>query len=510
MTSTHTSRTLYDRFASTVEAHPGETALEVAGTRLDYTGLAAGAERIAAGLVRRLGGRVPRRVGLLASRSVTAYAGYLAVQRLGATVVPLGTAFPARRNGLIAEAAGLDAVLTDGSGDLAGTGVPVWDPSDGSAGGAEGRDAGSVPPPSDPHAIAYILFTSGSTGAPKGVPVSHRNAGAYLDHMIPRWDAGPGARLSQTFDLTFDPSVFDMFVAWGSGAALVVPTRDEVLAPVRFVRGQGITHWNSVPSVITLADRLRALAPGSMPTLRHSLFCGEQLTYRQARAWRRAAPSSSVHNSYGPTELTVTCATYRLPDEEAEWPRTSNGTVPIGSPHPGVETLLHEGELCVRGPQRFDGYLDGADDAGRFLTPGLVPYRSAGELTREHWYRTGDRVAEAGNGVLVHLGRLDQQVQVNGYRVEPGEVEAALREQPGILDVVVLAKATRSGPRLVAGYVTDGAEASPGTVDAALRERLPAYMVPQSLTALDALPLNANGKVDRSAVAGLLEREGEE
>ncbi|MFG2287703.1 AMP-binding protein [Streptomyces sp. NPDC048595] len=511
---TSTRRTLYDWFAVSAAARPDATALEVDGQALDYAGLTTAADRLAAGLLRHLNGRVPSRVGLLASRSVVAYAGYLAVQRLGATVVPLGTAFPAHRNAAVAEAAALDAVLTDGSGDPTGIAAPVWWPEQRSADatatrcGAPARDGAELPPmAADPDGIAYILFTSGSTGRPKGVPVRHHNVTAYLEHVVPRAEAGPGARLSQTFDLTFDPSVFDMFVAWGSGAALVVPTRDEVLAPVRFIRQRGITHWNSVPSVITLAGRLRALKPESMPTLRHSMFCGEPLTYQQARAWRRAAPGSTLDNGYGPTELTVTCATYRLPESEDDWPRTANGTVPIGTPHPGADILLHEGELCVRGPQRFHGYLDAKDDEGRFLTPDAAPRAPGAALTAAYWYRTGDRVTRHASGELVHLGRLDQQVQLHGYRVELGEVEAVLRQLPGVADAVVLARPTAHGPQLAAAYSGTGHEVPDAErVGAALRERLPGYMVPETLTALAALPLNPNGKIDRAAVDAILAR----
>lgn len=110
-----------------------------------------------------------------------------------------------------------------------------------------------------------------------------------------------------------------MYTAWGSGATLVVPARAELLAPVRFVNRHALTHWNSVPSVISLAKRLRALGPGSMPTLRASMFCGEPLTLQQARAWQRAAPNSSLENAYGPTELTVTCTAYRLPEDPGHW-----------------------------------------------------------------------------------------------------------------------------------------------------------------------------------------------
>ncbi|AJP05503.1 peptide synthetase [Streptomyces cyaneogriseus subsp. noncyanogenus] len=500
--------TLYDWFARSAAAYPDRTALEVSGRRLTYAALAGYAERIADGLLRHAGGDRPRRVALLAGRTPEAYAGYLAVQRLGAAVVPLGVSFPAARNAAVAAAAGVDVVLTDGGGEAPGhTALPIgrWDAGaagDAVTGAPGGRREPVRPGPDD---VAYILFTSGSTGTPKGVPIRHRNVCAYLRHVVPRYGARPGDRLSQTFDLTFDPSVFDMFAAWGTGATLVVPTRDEVLTPVRFVTERALTHWNSVPSVITLAGRLRALKPGSMPTLRRSMFCGEPLTLRQARAWQRAAPGGTVENGYGPTELTVTCATHRLPADPSGWPEPANGTVPIGRPHPGAEILLREGELCVRGPQRFAGYLDPADNAGRFLAPDGSPYDPAAPLTDAHWYRTGDRVEEGADGALVHLGRLDQQVQVHGYRVELGEVEAALRDHPGVADAVVLAPASDTGVRLAAAFSPTGETAvDPARLRASLGDRLPAYMVPETLTALPALPLNANGKIDRSAVAAAL------
>jgi amino acid adenylation domain-containing protein len=506
-------RALYDWFEASAAAYGDHVALRTAGRTLTYAELTALSDRLAAELLSLLDGRVPDRVGLLAARTVTAYAGYLAVQRLGATVVPLGPSFPPARNAAITRAASLDAVLRDRSaGTVHELGVPLLSLSDAdlidaNSARATGPSVSVLPERSPrPDGLAYILFTSGSTGAPKGVPVQHRNVDAFLAHVVPRCEAGPGARLAQTFDLTFDPSVFDMFVAWGTGATLVVPTRGELLSPVRFINRHGITHWNSVPSVISLAMRLRALKPGSLPTLRRSVFCGEPLTSQQADAWQRAAPDTVVENSYGPTELTVTCTTHRLPRDPAHRPRTDNGTVPIGAPYPGLDIRLQDGELCVRGPQRFPGYLDPANNAGRFLTPDGLPYDTSTPLTDAHWYRTGDRVAplEGGpDGTLVHLGRQDQQVQVHGYRVELGEVEAALRDQPGVTDAVVLAvTASDGGTELTAAYT--GHAGDEPSLRTALRGRLPAYMVPATLTALDTLPLNANGKIDRGALGTAL------
>jgi non-ribosomal peptide synthetase component F len=304
-----------------------------------------------------------------------------------------------------------------------------------------------------------------------------------------------------------------MFVSWSAGATLVVPSRPELMSVTRFVQRREITHWFSVPSVISLAQRLRRLEPGSMPTLRWSLFAGEQLTLAQGRAWQQAAPASRIENIYGPTELTVTCTEYRLPADAARWPQTPNGTVPIGTVYPGLDHLVvgadgrpgTEGELVVRGPQRFPGYLDPTNNTGRFVTVDgdvVTPYAGVGPLTGDHWYRTGDRVVLRDDG-LVHLGRLDHQVKIQGYRVELGEIEAAMRDHPGVRDAVVIAVPDSSGQvNLFAAY-TGTTTDSRALLDG-LRHRLPAYMVPRQATALDSLPLNHNGKVDRHALTSVV------
>ncbi|MBP2707935.1 amino acid adenylation domain-containing protein [Microbispora sp. RL4-1S] len=518
------ARTLYQWFADSAARFGDEPALEVGGDALTYAELDACAARLASAIARACGGP-PRRVALYASRDVLAYAGYLAVQRLGAAAVPLNPAMPDARNRAVAEAARPDIVVAGTGGPVpSGLCAPVLrvdpvlradpvllDPVPHGSGDASG---GPGPVAADPDDLAYVLFTSGSTGVPKGVPLRHRGVDAYLSHVIPRYELGPGCRVSQTFDLTFDLSVFDMFAAWGSGAALVVPRGYDLLKPVSFVARERLTHWFSVPSVISMATRLRRLTPGSMPSLRWSLFCGEPLTLRQAEAWRRAAPAAVLENLYGPTEMTISCTQYRLPEDPAAWPATPNGTVPIGLPYPGVEHVVldgdgepaEEGELCLRGPQRFPGYTDPRDNEGRFAgDPGLSPDPAIGAgpaVPPELWYRTGDRVAWR-DGVLVHLGRLDQQVKISGHRVELGEVEAVLRGLPGVEEAVVLALPGEDGePELRAactGSCLDGVTLAKGVA-----EVLPGYMVPRTVTSLERLPLNANGKIDRRAVATAL------
>lgn len=506
-------RTLYEWFARSAAQFGDCTALEVDHEQVTYRELRNLAEQLAARLVAANEGAAPRRVGLLAGRSLAGYVGYLAILRTGAAVVPLNPDFPVARNAAVAAGAGVDVIVTDGSSGASDLGLPLLmaDPEELSEPSAEPLTA---PCPAAPDDVAYILFTSGSTGAPKGVPILHRNVGAYLSHAVRRYEVGPGSRLSQSFDLTFDGSVHDLFVAWGSGGTLVVPRRAQLLAPVTFVNAVRLTHWFSVPSVASFAARLDTLQPDSMPTLRWSLFGGEPLPLALAQAWQAAAPNGTLENVYGPTETTITCTAYELPRTPEDCPRPANGTVPIGTCHPSVEFRVldengepgTEGELCLRGPQRFPGYLDASNDHGRFGSfdrDGVAHRHTAGvPLTDQHWYRTGDRVALQ-DGQLVHLGRLDHQVSIRGYRIELGEIEAQLREQTGVHDAIVLAVEGSDGEKELEAAISGNIEGTE-PVHAALRDCLPSYMRPRRITVFDTLPLNPNGKIDHHALAASL------
>jgi amino acid adenylation domain-containing protein len=494
-------RNLYEWFSTSVERWPDRLALEVGDRRFTYRELDRAAHAVAARLV-RADRTTPRRLGLLAGRGPVAYAGYMAAMLLGAAVVPLNPAFPRGRNALIAMATGLDCLLVDDEGSevLPDIETPVVHLSE--------------PPPTDDEVprrpveaedIAYCIFTSGSTGRPKGVPIRHRNVSALLRVLIPRCQAGPGARFSHTYDLTFDSSVYDLFVAWGSGGTLVVPQRNELLKPSDYVNGRNITHWFSVPSAIPVARQLGDLAEGSMPGLRWSTFAGDQLPEDHARAWRAAAPNSVLDNTYGPTETTVVCSGHRLPDDPAIWPATPNHVVPIGHLFPGHDAVVIDerghvataGELCVRGPQRFDGYLDHGDDHDRFVSVDGSQVEFGDRAAPEAYYRTGDLVAVHDAG-LIHLGRIDNQVKIRGYRVELGEIEAAIRDQRGVLDAVVVPVNKGDATRLAAVYT--GSVVPPSQLLTVLRERLPIYMVPTTYQHRSTLPLNANGKIDRRSL----------
>jgi amino acid adenylation domain-containing protein len=497
---------LYHRFEASVARYGTRTALEVDGKRYSYRRLAEMAESLAAHI--HAGSEsAPQRIGLMTGRSVLAYAGYLAVQRLGKSAVPLNPAFPQERTRHMLAASGAGLVVAEPGltvPDVAGVRVLAVDPT-------SVLDPPPAPPPplvDAPEAEAYLLFTSGSTGAPKGVPIRQGNVSAFLEAVRDRYGLGPGSRCSQFFDLTFDPSVFDLFAVWSAGATLVVPSRNDLLRPVRYVADNALTHWYAVPSAISRAQAGGRLSPGSMPSLRHSMFCGESLTWQQARAWRDAAPASTLTNAYGPTELTIFCSDFTLPADPGDWPTTPNGVLPIGLPYPGLEYAVFdesgqpaaEGELCVRGAQRFDGYLDPEANRGRFHP--APPPEGDPAVPKDSWYRTGDRVTST-DGVPCFLGRVDQQVKINGYRVEPGEIEAALRSLPGVIVAVVVA--VRETADVLGLYAVCVAPSSdPAGLRAGLVRGLPAYMVPRRVLTVDQLPCDANGKVDRRAVVELV------
>ncbi|MFF5175196.1 AMP-binding protein [Micromonospora sp. NPDC000089] len=505
-----TGATLYELFAASAERDPSAVAVEVESGPLSYADLHRLALGLAETIVARHGG-VPARVALLAKHTVTAFAGYLAAQRLGAAVTPLNPGYPVLRNRRVCELARPDVLIADESGaaqldDGLGDSVPTVLPLDDDRVRAlAGSGASLAAHRGGPDDVAYVLFTSGSTGRPKGVPIPQRAAVAYVRHNVDRFAVGPGARVSHTFDLTFDPSVFDLFVTWAGGATLAVPRGTELLSPVDYLRDRRITHWFSVPSVVSVGDELGTLPVGQVTELRYSIFIGEPLTYRQAERWQEVAPDAVVTNVYGPTELTVACTEFRLDLDPLRWPATSNDSVPIGPVYDFLDHVIvgpdgraaDEGELCVRGVQRFTGYLDAGDDIGRFLTygpDGADPYQGGG-LTDEHYYRTGDRVrVEDGN--LVHLGRLDNQVKVRGYRVELGEIEAALRRHDGVTQAVVVA-VNRTGETELIGFYT-GDEVP--QLRRWLRRQVPLHMVPRVLNRLPAMPLNANGKIDRGVL----------
>lgn len=518
-------RSLRTGFLRSVERFGERPALELDGQVLTYRALRDRAASWAATLDAQGTPDEPPLTAVFGHRSIAAYAGVLAGLMRGHGYVPLNPAFPTDRTRAMLVRSGCRSLVVDAHGarqleevlDGVATALVLLLPEHDDVSSFAARwpahrflsrsdlvDAarwteGEV----DPNGIAYLLFTSGSTGQPKGVMVAHRNVTHFVDAMVERYGITEHDRFSQTFDLTFDLSAFDMFVCWERGAGLCAPTQSQKMLPGKYVNDCRLTVWFSVPSTAVLMSRLRILKPGKFPGLRWSLFCGEALPVEVIHKWSEAAPNSVCENLYGPTELTIACTLYRWEPQRS--PAESElGVVPIGEPYPGMKVLVADewqrevavgeaGELLMTGPQLTLGYFEDAErTAAAFVRP---PGRA------EIYYRTGDRVRRPAPGQpLVYLGRVDNQIKIQGYRVELGEIEAVLRQEAGV-DVAIAVgwPITTSGADGVVGFL--GADHA-DTV--AIRERviarLPPYMHPSALHLVTDWPLNANGKVDRKAL----------
>lgn len=489
-------------FYREARAHPRRTALFVDGACFSYGEVSELAGRTAA----QLG--ASRKVAVLAARSLGAYIGILGSVWSGAAYIPLSPKLPADRLAYILRTIKPDALVVDDAGRACLTGelkslAPdlLLDLS---------RNCAHLPQASisDPvlrgaNDLAYILFTSGTTGRPKGVMISLGNVAQFLAAMQPRVKPVFTDRVSQMSELTFDVSVFEMFIAWNSGASVEVVPANQLMAPARFIVERELTIWSSVPSIAAFMRRMHMLKPAAFPTLRYSVFAGEALPYPLAEAWKEAAPLSVVENLYGPTEATVYCIGATLGKDLP--PTPGRNTVPSGTPLPALQAAIldesltplppgSEGQLAICGGQIALGY---------FNDPELTRQRFP-SIGGKIWYLTGDLARQDERGIFHHLGRIDNQIKVLGQRVELEEIESHLRAICESEHVAAIAWPIENG--IVQGIVafTSGIEKSSDEILEALRRVVPHYMVPRQILALPSLPLNPSGKIDRKALASLL------
>ena len=522
------NRLLWSGFLESSARFPNRGAVEIAGHEISYQRLAQRAKRLAATIQEGAGqGAVPL-TGIFAYRSQTAYAGVLGALLAGHGYVPLNPTFPIARTRVMLERSMCRSLIVDARSEpqleklLSGFPLPLVVicpdlndvtelakqlPNHQIIGAADLADAAEWKPRNiDVNSIAYLLFTSGSTGQPKGVMVSHANVLHYVDYITKRYGFKSNDRLSQTFDLTFDLSAHDIFVTWAKGACLCVPTQKQMIKPGAFINEARLTAWFSVPSTAIFMRRLGELKPGLYPRLRLSLFCGEALPVEVVRDWRPAAPNSVIENIYGPTELTIGCTAYRW-DNQTSPGECEQGIVPIGEPFEDMEALIVdeelrevavgcEGELLMTGPQLSQGYWCDEEKTRRAFVS--VAGRSG------IYYRTGDRVRRAApNKPLIYLGRLDSQVKVLGHRVELGEVEAVVRNLSGVDGVVALAWPNSSNADGIELFL-EAEKFDTELLMKQLKTKLPYYMVPRRIRTLARLPLNPNGKYDRKTLQAFL------
>ncbi|WP_144394863.1 AMP-binding protein [Pleionea sediminis] len=362
--------------------------------------------------------------------------------------------------------------------------------------------------------IAYIMFTSGSTGLPKGVPVSHENLVAYLDHIKKLYSFSEHDRHSQFFEFTFDLSMHDLMVCWTTGGCLFAANEFAKLMPVQFAEKHQLSVWFSVPSQITSAraimkDKFDNL---SLPALRHSLFCGEALPSSTVSTWRKIAPHSTIDNLYGPTEATIAFTLFRCTDSLND-EHNVQPVVPIGKPFEGNRILIVDdsldpvrpgevGELCLLGPQVVNEYWN---DLNNTLKSFFRIQQSKTKMSSV--YRTGDRVHQDQYGILHFHGRQDHQIKIRGYRIELQEIEFRIRECTGAGHVAVIPfplGENNEAQGLVAFY--SQCKISKSKIIENCQNHLPDYMVPDQIHELSELPLNSNGKIDRTALSNKVEK----
>jgi len=469
------------------------------------------------------------RVGLYLDKSAESVVGIYAVLKAGAAYVPLDPEAPPARLGYIAADCGLRCLLTgtEKAGTWAGlmeagaevdTLVVLNGDGDGLSDaaapsgvrllGAADIDAQPDHVPSTATIsldLAYILYTSGSTGRPKGVMLTHLNALSFVEWAVDEFAVGGDDRLSSHAPLHFDLSVFDLFAAAEAGATLVlVPARASTF-PIevsRFMRGNDITVWYSVPSILSMLVLRGGLGQGDLPLLRTILFAGEVFPTKYLRRLMDLLPHVRFANLYGPTETNV-CTWYEVP----ALPEDGDQPIPIGRPIADVDTLAvtddgtavapgQVGELYVRGATVMAGYWGDPDRTARLL----VSNPQGGPLA-DRAYRTGDLVQQLDDGNYRFLGRRDAQIKSRGYRIELGDIEAALYSHAAVLECAVLAVPDEVITNRIKAYVV-----APSLAEADLvrfcAERVPRYMVPDSFELTDALPKTSTGKIDRQALSG--------
>jgi amino acid adenylation domain-containing protein len=519
---------LHEAVEAWADAAPDSPAADDYGVIWSYAELRGRMRRIAA-LLRETGVSRNGRVAVLMDNCAPAYAALLGALAADACFVPLSPAFPALRLAKILKQAEPAAAITlaqhlalltealDGAapvpvivldGERSGQAAPqpsrtFW------ASDVAAASSSFVPARNREEDLAYILFTSGTTGEPKGVMLSHRAVMSTLRWGEKLWGLSSSDRLANHSRLTFDVSMFDIFAGFLAGATVCpIAGAKDLTFPGEFIRSRRITVWCSVPGVIGMMIKSRQLAAGPFAGLRAALFIGEALPAEWAIEWRRHQPQTPIYNTYGPTEAAIFCTAHNA---GVDSPLEPGRPVPIGLPSTDCELYVlrmqtdelaapgEVGRLMIAGSQLAHGYWRAPEITRQAFRPNPFK-RDLGGLM----YDTGDLAAADAAGVFTWAGRADNQVKVRGYRIELGEIETVLRSAANIHDAVVFV--SPGGTELIAAAVC---KASQAVLDEdGLREwlclHLPAYMIPSRFFPLPEFPLNANGKIDRRKVQDML------
>lgn len=515
---------LQQYFERTADRMPDAVAVDLAHKTVTYGELEARANRLARFLEAE--GIGPNdRVAIFTGKNDHAYAAVLGVLKAGACWVPLGLNFPQSRLEHLVRSIEPKAILVEPDTLTAAErfrqGAKHLCPIIvlGGERGQSGRSISAEPEFSvqsaerftavgrSPDDLAYIIFTSGSTGQPKGVMVLHRNICQFLDLCQDYFSFEEGLRFAHHSDLTFDPSLFDLFYGWSRAGTLVPFDKPQYrINPALFVRERKVNVWFSVPSAVSNIVDSGQLNDPAMRGLRYLLLTGEAVPPRLVQAWYGAHPDATIYNVYGTTETAIISHWYKIPHDI-----DPNRSVPVGEPLPGFRIHILDGDKvvppgeageCVAyGPQISPGYWgDAAETAARMV------HNPADPRLPQTLYRTGDLLRIRADGLYEYAGRIDSQVKVRGHRVELGEVEKTLERHRSVAEASVIALKDEKAlyEAHLVGFTAVRDDTSEADLRQFLTEQLPRYMVPLRIVIQNLpLPRNPNGKVDRNYLADM-------
>ena len=472
-------------------AHPRRDALHDGRRSLTFAELWDMSDRAARNLWDG-GVRKGDRVAVAADKRVETVAAMLGVLRCGASFVPLDSTAPEAR---------LVALAVDASPKAIVGRLPLSGGSDWVHFSTE-EIVANAPVTRDPlpdiagHDIAYCMYTSGSSGQPKGVQIDHAAVIAFVTAVDDLMEVDAGSRCLNTSPLFFDVSVVDVWYPLTKGATVYLS--DHFLVPDRVldkIEHERITHFSAVGSVLSLLRRAgRPLSDRDLTSVTRVMTGAEIIDPATIQEWLAAIPKATIFNGYGPTEATCCCFAYPITVDNAD-----RVPYPIGRPFPGTDVLVvgpdggicapgTVGELLLAGPQVARGYLGRPDEDDRSFI----------NRDRRRWYRTGDLVLQDETGVFCFDGRRDHELKIRGYRIHPTEITAALHQCEGVAEAHVTAAADERGERVLVAAVAPLGDAplDAGSLRAQLRAKLPEYMVPRRILVIDALPKLPSGKID--------------
>jgi len=353
--------------------------------------------------------------------------------------------------------------------------------------------------PIEVNSLAYVLFTSGSTGEPKAVPISHSNAVTYVKELLALYPLNEHDRCSQAFEFSFDPSVHDMFVSWFAGASLYVMDERARLGAHYVIKKHQLTVWNTIPSLVKMCLAMRSFNENNLASLKYIFLNGESVQQSMVMGLQEIIPQAKIVSLYGLTETTVNLAHYCWQTGRSELD-CRDGLLPIGDFFPGV-SYLDQGdesqELCLAGKQIFSGYLETRDEI-RERNRSLF-------ISREglSYLKTGDIFLKDERGVLHIVGRRDEQVKIKGHRVDVNKVRQLLEQESQCMDALVLVMGDEEGHKILVGFLK-GEGYDTQYIQSAMAEVLPAHECLQKILILEDYPYLVSGKVDRVALRALV------